>query len=213
MTTGISEMEKVTLSERVEAEALERLKSMQEEAYRQGYDLGRDEGQEAAYVERTEDLQARLSRVDEVVGSLEVLKHELVKQNEASFIKLIYQIASKIAMTEIKQNQELILSVLHQAVGGAVDEETLTIRLAQSDLDFIEQTKHNLGAEFSFLKRAKLEAQSEIQAGGCVVVTNFGQIDATIEKRLDKVWTSLEEKIPQASAVIIDAAREGGDQS
>ncbi len=211
MTTGISEMEKVTLSERVEAEALERLKALQEEAYRQGYDLGRDEGQEAAYIERTDDLRARLTRVDEVVGSLETLKQELVRQNEGSFIKLIYQIASKIAMNEIQQNSGLIMSVLKEAVADSIDEETLTIRVAQSDLDFIEKSKGDLGVEFSFLKRAKLEAHPEIQPGGCVVVTNFGQIDATVEKRVEKVWSSIHEKIPKASSSIVESSSQDGD--
>lgn len=213
ITTGIAEMEKVTLSERVEAEALERLKGMQEEAYKQGYDLGRDEGQEVAYREKIEDLSARLSNVDAVVGTLEDLKFEMIKQNEISFVKLIYQIASKIAMAEIQQKPELVLSVLQQAVAGSIDEEQITIRLAQSDLDFIEQTKSNLTQDFQFIKRAKLEASAEIEPGGCLILTNFGQVDATLKKRFEKVWSEIEEKIPEPSIAIVDTTPDDGSES
>lgn len=201
-TTGIAELEKTALSERVEAEALERLKLMQEEAYRHGYDLGRDEGQETAYLEKSDELSDRLRKMDKIIEGLEQLKMELVRSNEASLVLLIYQIANKLAMTEIADKRELILSVLRAAAQDAQDEESLTIRLAKSDLEFIESNKVRLGQEFEFMKKAKLETADEIREGGCVVVTNFGQVDATIEKRLEKVWTTLAEKLPKTTDVV-----------
>lgn len=198
-TTGISELERVSMSERVEVEALVRLKSMQEEAYQQGYDLGRDEGQESAYLEKTAELSQSLTRIDSMIQSLVNLKGQLVKQNEASLMELVFKIASKIAMSEVARDPELILTVLQQAAAEAQDEESILIRLAQSDLEFIDSIKARLGQEFEFLRRAKLETSEEIQSGGCVLITNFGQVDATIEKRLEKVWQSVHDKLPKKS--------------
>lgn len=213
MTTGISDLEKISLSERVETEALERLKSMQEEAYRQGYDLGRDEGQESAYQEKMEELSQRLKQIDNVVHVLETLKTELVKQNEASIVTLIYQVAAKIAMAEIKEKPELVLPVIQQAAAGSQSEEQITIRLSAEDLDFIENMKSRLGQEFEFMKQAKLEASEEINQGGCVIVTNFGQVDATIEKRLEKVWTSIEQKLPKKTDILSESSSDDGNQT
>lgn len=209
VTTGISELEKISLSERVETEALERLKAMQEEAYRQGYDLGRDEGRESAYQEKNAELAKALSEVDRVVHTLEILKTELVRQNEASIVTLIYEIASKIAMTEIQANPDLVLPVIQQAAAGAQEEEQILIRLAQSDIDFVEGAKARLGQEFEFIKRAKLEASVDTRPGGCVIITNFGQVDATIEKRLEKVWTSVQQKLPKKTDVIEEPSDDG----
>ncbi|CAN5462390.1 hypothetical protein BH10BDE1_BH10BDE1_08210 [soil metagenome] len=210
LTTGIAELEKISLAERVEVEALERLKQLQEEAYRQGYDLGRDEGQESAYREKSEELSENLKKIDRAMHTLEVLKTELVKQNEASLVTLVYQIASKVAMAELKEKPELILPVILEAAAGAQDEESIVIRLSHSDLDFLESTKERLGQEFEFIKRAKLEGTNEIQSGGCVIVTNFGQVDATIEKRLEKVWASVQQKLPKKSDIIQEPS--GGDE-
>ena len=212
MTTGISELEKISLSERVEVEALERLKAMQEEAYRQGYDLGRDEGQESAYIEKTEELGLRLTQIDKVVTSLGVLKSELVKQNEASLLDLVYKIAAKISMSEIARNPEFILPVLQQAAADAQNEESILIRLSQSDFEFVEQSKARLGQEFEFVRQAKLEVSEEVSRGGCMIITNFGQIDATIEKRLEKIWASVSEKLPKRVDVIAETPGDGGEQ-
>lgn len=213
MTTGIAELEKVSLSERVETEALERLKSMQEEAYRQGYDLGRDEGQESAYQEKSGELEQRIQQLDGIMSVLETLKTELVKQNEASIVKLIYQVANKIAMAEIKQQPELLLPVIQQAAAGSQDEEQIVIRISQPDLEFIENTKARLGQEFEFVKRAKLESSEDVRQGGCVIVTNFGQVDATIEKRLEKVWASIETKLPKQNDVLEEPSSDDGEST
>ncbi len=204
LTTGIAELEKVSLAERVEIEALERLKQLQEEAYRQGYDLGRDEGQESAYREKTDELSTSLRKIDRVMQVLENLKAELVKQNEASLVTLVYQLAAKIAMAEVKQNPELILPIISEAAMGSQDEENIIIKLANSDLDFLDSVKERLGQDFEFAKRAKLEGSDQIQAGGCVIVTNFGQVDATIEKRLEKVWANVQMKLPKKSDILQD---------
>jgi flagellar assembly protein FliH len=208
ITSGIDELEKISLSERVESEALERLKSMQEEAYSQGYDLGRDEGQESAYREMSEAISKRIASVDKVVSGFESLKIDLVRQNEASLVSLVYQLATRIAMTEIKSNKETILEVLRQAATEAQGEESFAIRLSTQDLEFIESMKERLAKEFEFIKRAKLEGSDEIQPGGCVIVTNFGQVDATLEKRLEKVWAALSEVRPKTEDVLTHSSNE-----
>jgi flagellar assembly protein FliH len=210
MTTGIAELEKVSMAERVQIEALERLKQLQEEAYRQGYDLGRDEGQESAYREKNDELSSSLKKIDRAMQAIENLKTELVKQNEASLVTLVYQIASKIAMSELKERPEMILPIILEAAAGAQDEENVVIKLSHADLDFLENAKERLGQDFEFVKRAKLEGSDEIHSGGCIIVTNFGQVDATIEKRLEKVWVSVQQKLPKTSDVIQEPS--GGDK-
>jgi flagellar assembly protein FliH len=73
----------------------------------------------------------------------------------------------------------------------------VTVRVSQSDLDFIESTQAQLGKEFSSLREIKLEANEEITSGGCIIATNYGEVNATLEKRVDKLWLALNEKIPK----------------
>lgn len=202
ITSGIEELEKVSLSERVEGEALERLKQLQEEAYAQGYDLGRDEGQESAYRELSGAISERIQKIDKAVSLIESMQPDLVKQNESALVALVFQIAKKIAMTEITEKPELILEVLRQATADAQDELNLVIRLSPKDLKFLETKKERLAKDFEFIKRAKFEESEEIQPGGCVIVTNYGQVDATVEKRLEKVWATLHEIMPRPEEII-----------
>ncbi len=202
--TGIAEIERASIEERVEKEALSRLKELQEQAYKQAYALGLEEGREKAYQETSETLSQRLSALEGLISSVENLKPELISFNEAHIVRLAYTMAKKIAMTEIAEKPELILEVVRQAIQGAQSDETVTVRVSAIDLEFIEQMREKLGKEFELVKRAKFEASDSITPGGCVVETNYGDVDATVEQRVGKLWNSLKEKLPKVPGSVAE---------
>jgi flagellar assembly protein FliH len=197
--TGIADLERVSIEERVEREALGRLKDLQEQAYQQAYQLGLEEGREKAYQETSEAFAERMAHFDLLISNIENLKPELVSYNEAHIVRLAYVMAKKIAMAEIAEKTELILSTARHAIESAQSDENITVRLAPSDLEFIEHMKEKLGKDFEKLKKAKLEASDSITPGGCIVATNYGDVDATVEQRVEKLWNSLSSKLPKVS--------------
>jgi flagellar assembly protein FliH len=197
--TGIAEIERASIEERVEKEALGRLKQIQEEAYKQAYLLGLEEGREKAYQETSDMISSRLVSLESLVASVENLKPDLISFNESHIVRLAYTMAKKIAMDEIVEKPELILNVVNQAIQGAQSDESVTVRVSQQDLDFIDQMREKLGKKFESLKKAKFEASDTVSTGGCVVETNYGDVDATVEQRVNKLWDSLEGKLPKVS--------------
>lgn len=198
--SGIETYENQSLTERVETEALERLKQMQEEAYAQAYDLGRDEGIEKAYSEFSAAIIEKIKKLDETITSLESLRTGLARQNESALIELVYQIAKKIILDEIERKPELVTQVINLAVAESGAEQDITIQLAPADLKFIEEAKDRYKEEWSLPKNTKFEAIEKIQPGGCVVVTNYGIIDASVEKRLERIWSTLNDMRPKSGS-------------
>jgi flagellar assembly protein FliH len=199
--TGIADIERASIEERVEKEALVRLKELQEQAYKQAYALGLEEGREKAYQETSEILSQRLASLESLIQSVENLKPELVSFNEAHIVRLAYVMAKKIAMDEISERPDLILNVIRQAIQGAQSDEAVRVRLSQADFDFVEKMREKLGKDFDVLKRAKFEASESVTPGGCIVETNYGDVDATVEQRVDKLWESLASKRPKVKDV------------
>jgi flagellar assembly protein FliH len=100
-------------------------------------------------------------------------------------------------MAEIAEKPEIILEIVRQAIQGAQSDESVNVRVSPVDLEFIEHVREKLGKEFDLLKRAKFEAAESITTGGCIVETNYGDVDATVEQRVNKLWDSLKEKLPK----------------
>lgn len=195
--TGVSELERLSIEEKVEREALSRLKDLQESAYQQAYQLGLEEGREKAYGENVEHIKQSLESLNTLLTSIENLKGDLVTYNETHIVSLCYYMAKRIAMGEIAEKRELILTVVSQAIQNAQSDEELTVRLSPADLQFIESMKERLTKDFEPLKRAKLEASDDVRDGGCIVETNYGNVDATIEQRIEKLWGAIEGKLPK----------------
>lgn len=41
-----------------------------------------------------------------------------------------------------------------------------------------------------------------IKSGGCVIETNYGEIDAQVEQRLEQLWASINPALPKVKNVI-----------
>lgn len=203
--TGVADLERKAMQEKIEAEALVRLKEIQEDAYANAYQVGLEEGREKAFQDHSADLEARIAKLDETIGSMETLKRSLLQANETHLVRLVYQIARQLMMVEFKEHPEFILDVIRQAVELAHSDEKLVIRLSLEDAQFIEGAKEKLGKEFEFIKRAEIEPTESLLSGGCTVETNYGAVDASIEQRTAKIWQALTEKAPRVPDVVTKA--------
>jgi len=200
--TGVAELERLSIEEKVEREALLRVKEFQEAAYQEAYQLGLDEGRERALHERSVELGEKMRHLDELLRSFESVKTDLIACNETQIVRLVYYMAKRLTFREIGVRPEIVLDAVREALLSAQSDENVTVRLATSDLRFIESIKDKFGKEFEALKRAKLDSSDEISPGGCVVETNFGDVNATLEQRLERLWSSVAEKLPKVETVM-----------
>ena len=195
--TGVTELERVSIEALVEKEALQKFKDVEEAAHREGFKLGQEEGRQLSLEQHTVELKEKIASLESVLESMEKIKHELVTFNESHILKLIFYIARRVAMSEIQAKPEIIIEVIRQAVQSSQEEENIAVFLSTTDAEFIEKNREAFGREGEFLKRLKLEQRPEIQPGGCIVETNYGVVDSTIEQRVSKLWESLADKIPR----------------
>lgn len=195
--TGVEEIEKQSEEARIEQKVLERIALIQKQAYDEGYLLGKDEGYAAALEKRNNEIDRGLLDLSAVLESVQNLKPELISNNEAHIMNLIYQIAEKLAYDHIEQKPEVILEVIRRAIHTAQVEEEVTVLVAPEQVQFLETYKNSDNEKFEFLENIKIQASDQIRPGGCIVETNYGAIDARIEERFKKVWAELSASIPK----------------
>lgn len=200
--TGVDEIEKITDEEKTEARALELLKEVQENAYKEAYDLGLNEGRSEAFAKYSKEIEEKLTDLEGLLKSFGEAKKEILNFNESHIVQLVFQIANKIARVEVEKNDQSLLEVLRGAVTLAQDEENITVRVAAEQHEFVEELKKQSGRQFEFLKKIKFEPSSDITKGGCVVETNYGEVDARVEQRVDSLWSTLAENTPKVKAKI-----------
>jgi len=196
-TTGVEKIEQQSEIERVEQLALDKVATLQEEAFKQGFELGKDEGFKSAFEKKTSDIGHGLDNIQNLIAKIQHIKQDLVSQNEAHIVGLIYQIAEKIAFDHIEAHPETVLNVIRHSIEAAQAEEDVTVLVAPEQMDFIEKMKTQSNKEFEFLKTIKLQASDSVEPGGCIVETNYGVIDARVQERTEKLWEEIRQTIPK----------------
>ncbi len=193
---GIAAMKQKNLDDKAEETVLERLKEIQEQAYKQAYDLGLIEGTEKAFQEKQQDFLMRLERFDLLCKNVESHLGLAAQENESILVKLAYEIAEKIARRAIAQDPAPIIEMLKSTVHDLQEAVHIVVRINPGDMNFIENLRTKKDKSVEAFERVKFEVDEQIQSGGCSIETDFGTIDATIEQRIERAWKALESKLP-----------------
>ncbi len=207
--SGVATVQRRNLEAQVEAAVLERMKEVQEQAYAKSYELGLHEGSEKAFVERKQDLENRIRDLDAVFAELNEVKTKALRESEAVLIKLVFNVAEKIAQREISLNQEPILDMIKQLVESIQADDRVNLNVSENDYAFIEELRKRSQVDLDF-KNVKLIASPSIQAGGCILESNFGTVDASVPQRVEKVWASLKQKLPNLRGHNVDLVADAG---
>ncbi len=197
MQTGINLLEEKTIEDRVEQKALEKLKDVQEKAYKEAYDLGMHEGKNEAIKKYEEKLTEQIHGFGNLINSLQTLKQELFSQNEAQLIKLLFFFAQKIVETELEIHPELILPILKKSVEDISGDDEIKIKISKQDFEFIETIMDELPKDYGFIKEIQLEVSDDLSVGGCVVETNYGDVDSSLEQRVLRLSEAIRLSIPK----------------
>ena len=195
--TGVEELELQSDEQRVEDRALEKLKTIQEGAYAEGYKLGQDEGQKKAFETYSKEITLRLSEMKTLIDAFGNMKKELVSHNEAHIIQLLFHLSSKLAQAQLEFDTTPLLNTIKSALDLAQEEENVVIHVSNQQIEFLEKLKSEGKVEFDFLEKVKLVGNDKISPGGCIVETNYGEVDAQIEQRVEQLWTHLKDNMPR----------------
>ena len=165
------------------AEEIEQLrKSVELEAYAEGFEKGEKHGKESgfnqAYEEAKQEINKNIQNLDSIANTLLQPLDQQDEQIETILVNSVVTLVKSIVGRELKTQPELILSVVKKAIEALpFGEDKTTILLNPNDIEFIES--HALDHP-----HWKLTPDPEISSGGCRIKTADSEVDATVESRL-----------------------------
>lgn len=200
--TGLAEVQSAELEKAIEDRTLEKLKEIEESAYSEAYKLGLDEGRKEAFKAAADEINKRLAGLDQLLDTILNMKPQLISANEAHLVELSYYLSTRLAMFEIQKNEQATLHVMKEAIKMAQGDEKIKVLVSDSELEFLETLQRETSRDLEFLKKVELKGQPDIQPGGCILVTNYGEVDAKIEARVEQLWNAIKDTIPQSKDIV-----------
>lgn len=173
-----------------------------EEARTQGYAQGYRDGLEALEAAKRQFAQQLSTQLAQTVAAFDEQTQALDSQLAETLVESAVTLARQVVRSEIAQRPELIVQVAQDAIGAVIlSARHLRLRLNPNDLPLVEAG----AADLLKARGVLLQADAGVAAGGCVVESDLGQVDARIEARWAQAAAVLGSAEPFANAQEIDA--------
>ncbi len=160
---------------------------IKEIAFRSGY----EEGQKAAAEEARVALGSVSKALEEALDRLASLKDDILSKAEDDIVRLTVAIAEKLVCRELKQHPDAIVSIVKETISAAKGNREITIKLHHDDLMTLNQHLSGLMEHIGETRELKIEEDTAISPGGCIVETDTNLIDMSLEARIESIDEAL----------------------
>lgn len=154
-----------------------------EEAYTRGRQTGMKEANE-----RFEQAANALAKGLEEISRL---RESILNNSSRDMLRLVLTISRQVIHREVTVDPEIVLSTIDMALQAAVDSDSFQIKVNPDDLTLVEERKPLFLASIKGLENIVFKADDSVGSGGCLVESDLGQVDASIEGQLEEVRKTL----------------------
>ena len=168
------------------------LEELQKRAFDEGFARGKKEGFEygrnEALAEGRKAMQANVERIDALLATLNTPFLKLDEQVEQELVALVISIVRQLVRREVRTDPGQIIGVVREAMAILpVASRNVQLFLHPEDAHLVREIYSLSETELGW----RIVEDPVMARGGCKVITETSQIDATLESRLSALIAPL----------------------
>ena len=194
-------------AEEIIAEAEEKAKQIAADAYsafenerKEAEEQGRATGHEAGFAEGKAEVERLIQRSQTILQRAQSKRSEILEEAEQEIINLVLLISRKVVKVISENQRNVILSNVVQALRKVKGRGNIIIRVNLSDLKLATEHLKEFINLVEGAKSVQVVEDSTVDEGGCIIETDFGEIDARISSQLAELESKILEISPIRSA-------------
>jgi flagellar assembly protein FliH len=160
-------------------------------------DEGRVAGREAGFDEGKAEVERLVNRTHTVLQRAQDKRAEILEETEQEIISLVLLIAKKVIKVISENQRSVVISNVVQALRKVKGRGNIIIRVNMVDLKLTSEHTKDFINLVEGAKSVQIVEDTSVDEGGCVIETDFGEIDARISSQL----MELESKILEISPI------------
>ena len=177
----------------LEATAQARLEAAEREASKKGREEGREEG----YKEGKAEVERLVDRLHTILERAMDKRASILEEAEAQVVELVLLVAKKVVKVISENQKSVVVQNIAQALRKLKTKSDVVIRVNLADLELSTEHVKDFVQIAENAKKITVVEDTTVDKGGCVIETDFGEIDARISSQLNE----LEEKILEVAPI------------
>lgn len=178
--------------QRILQEAQEEALRLKEEARRKGFEEGREAGVESGKAE----AQRVIERFHVVLSKAIERRNEIIAESEGQVVSLVLSIAKKVIKVISENQKNVVINNIVQSLRRLQQKSDVIVRVNLADVEIATKHKEDILKTAERVESITIAEDSTIDPGGCIIETDFGEIDARISSQLREIEDRILELTP-----------------
>jgi len=154
------------------------------------YERGYSEGENAGKQSEQEMLKELKDNISNTIKEIIDYRKQLLKEAETTIVSLALNFAKNIIGEEIQTNREIIQNQVKKSLEYIIGEGKLIFHVHPDDVSQFDDKEQYIPEEY--LGNIEIITDKSITRGGCILETNSGTIDSTIESKVAELGKSIQ---------------------
>lgn len=167
--------------------ARSQVESIRKSAHDEGFQAGKDEGYEQGRAE----VQRLVAQIHSIIGHTLEKRNEIIDESETQIINLVLLIVKKVIKVISENQKNVVINNVIQALRKLKSRGEVIIRVNLEDVKLTSEHVKDFMNMVGSVRSITVVEDASVDRGGCVLETDFGEIDARISSQLHEI----EEKI------------------
>jgi len=182
---------------RQKAAALEQdIKQRVTQTEREAYEKGHAEGHAAGYDEGKAEVQRLVESLHGIISKAIEKRNEIIQEAETQIINLVLLIVKKVIKVISENQKNVVINNVVQALRKLKSRGDVVIRVNLADLELTSEHVKDFMKMVENVKSVTVLEDSTVDRGGCIIETDFGQIDARVSSQLHEIEERILELMP-----------------
>ncbi|MDR2313920.1 MAG: flagellar assembly protein FliH [Spirochaetaceae bacterium] len=158
---------------------------------------GRQAGRETGFAEGKDEVARLVERTQTILERAQEKRVEILAETERQIIDLVLLISRKVIKVISENQRNVVVSNVIEALRKVKGRGNIIIRVNMMDLKLATEHKKNFINLVEGAKSVQIIEDTTVDPGGCLIETDFGEIDARISSQLSE----LEQKILEIAPI------------
>jgi len=172
------------------------IKSRMTQTEREAYEKGHADGHEKGFEEGKAEVARLVESLHSIITKAIEKRNEIIQEAETQIINLVLLIVKKVIKVISENQKNVVINNVVQALRKLKSRGDVVIRVNLADLELTSEHVKDFMKMVENVKSITVLEDSSVDRGGCIIETDFGQIDARISSQLHEIEERILELMP-----------------
>lgn len=182
-------------AEEIVRQAREEAAQLRRQAGEQGRADALKTAQQHAATKASKDLEQRLQTLTPALAAaaaeIQQSRSAWRRHWEERAVHLAVAIANRIVRREVARSPDIALELIRESLELAAGAGRIVLRLSPRDFESLGEQVQAIASQMGQTLPTEIVADAAVSPGGCLVVTDLGEIDQRIESQLARIEEEL----------------------